>query len=459
MFLSRIPFSVKMKNKGGEMRISRILASVSIVFLLLLLGEGVFPNPRPLENKKIVFEEVGQFNDGGMAVTVLVVNDRAYVCEFDKGLEILDISNPAHIVKLGQIEVTEQARGIEIIGNIAYVSCNTNGLKLFDISDPSKPVYLGQYGDRDGDPHQFLAAGDIGYLTEWHGGFDIIDISDPLKPVRLSQYKDDGLAFSVDIVGSYAFVTEYRAGLKILDISDSKNPVLIGDFNNGGETNALRVVDGRAYVCDKLQGLEILDVSDPAHPHLLGTFNGGGSTVGVRLVDDWAFVINWELGLEAIDVSDPARPVRIGSFYDGGRPNGFQVVGDLIYMADGSDGLEIVRYTQQKDFSVLTGPYLGQKPPGITPKIFEPEIVSTGLDELNSVFSPDNLEYYFCARNFSGAVSIFQMTREGENWSHPKLLPFASRYGDIDVTMSPDGNKILFSSRRPIPGSEEPRGD
>ncbi len=115
--------------------------------------------------------------------------------------------------------------------------------------------------------------------------------------------------------------------------------------------------------------------------------------------------------------------------------------------------------TQQNNAPVLKGPYFGQESPGMTPKVFEPQIVSTGLDELNSVFSPDGREFYFCVRNFSGAVSIFQMTMEGENWSQPKLLPFASRYGDIDVTMSPDGNKILFSSRRPIPGSDKPNED
>lgn len=31
---------------------------------------------------------------------------------------------------------------------------------------------------------------------------------------------------------------------------------------------------------------------------------------------------------------------------------------------------------QQSDFPKLTGPYLGQKPPGTTPEIFAPGIVS-----------------------------------------------------------------------------------
>ncbi len=114
---------------------------------------------------------------------------------------------------------------------------------------------------------------------------------------------------------------------------------------------------------------------------------------------------------------------------------------------------------QQSDPLVLKGPYIGQQAPGTIPEVFEPNYVSTGLDELNSIFSPDGREFYFCVRNYTGAVSIFQMKMEGEIWSKPALLPFASRFGDIDVTMSPDGNTLLFSSRRPLPGSEQPKED
>jgi hypothetical protein len=107
----------------------------------------------------------------------------------------------------------------------------------------------------------------------------------------------------------------------------------------------------------------------------------------------------------------------------------------------------------------ISGPYLGQAPPGNAPELFAPHIVSTELDELNAVFSPDLREFYFCVRQFPNLVSIFQMKEEGGSWSYPRMLPFASRYGDIDVTLSPDGNKILFSSRRPLKEGDPPRED
>ena len=33
-------------------------------------------------------------------------------------------------------------------------------------------------------------------------------------------------------------------------------------------------------------------------------------------------------------------------------------------------------FSQQNDFLKLTGPYLGQNPPGMTPEIFAPGIIS-----------------------------------------------------------------------------------
>jgi len=43
----------------------------------------------------------------------------------------------------------------------------------------------------------------------------------------------------------------------------------------------------------------------------------------------------------------------------------------------------------------VSGPYLGQKPPGKTAEIFAPGIISTGHDERIACFSSDGRELYF----------------------------------------------------------------
>ncbi len=49
--------------------------------------------------------------------------------------------------------------------------------------------------------------------------------------------------------------------------------------------------------------------------------------------------------------------------------------------------------TNKDDFPLLKGPYLVQKPPGMTPKIFAPEIISTGYRGLHKSFSEMPLTY------------------------------------------------------------------
>ena len=43
----------------------------------------------------------------------------------------------------------------------------------------------------------------------------------------------------------------------------------------------------------------------------------------------------------------------------------------------------------------VTGPYVGQEPPGMTAEIFAPGIISTDKSEINSVFALGGNEFYF----------------------------------------------------------------
>jgi hypothetical protein len=51
------------------------------------------------------------------------------------------------------------------------------------------------------------------------------------------------------------------------------------------------------------------------------------------------------------------------------------------------------------EFPKLSGPYLGQKPPGMAPEVFAPGIVSTAAHEFSCSFTPDGKEFYFTRRD------------------------------------------------------------
>lgn len=85
-------------------------------------------------------------------------------------------------------------------------------------------------------------------------------------------------------------------------------------------------------------------------------------------------------------------------------------------------------------------------------ELFEPGLVSTPLDELNAVFSPDGRELYWSINSMQGApgvgVIVFSR-RQGNRWSRPELASFSGQYSDYDPFFSADGQKLYFISVRP----------
>jgi Tol biopolymer transport system component len=92
------------------------------------------------------------------------------------------------------------------------------------------------------------------------------------------------------------------------------------------------------------------------------------------------------------------------------------------------------------EFPELTGPYVGQKPPGNTPVVFAPGIVSTEAAEHGApVFAPDGNEIYWYS--FPGPVTKM-MRRETDRWTAPETVDLGG-----NPTMSPDGAIIYFVRR------------
>lgn len=109
------------------------------------------------------------------------------------------------------------------------------------------------------------------------------------------------------------------------------------------------------------------------------------------------------------------------------------------------------------DFSDLKGPYLGQKPPGMIPKIFAPGYISTEKRELNSVFTPDGKEFYFSISTPGRGYKIFFTKQLEDGWSQPRPVPFSSQKSDVDMCITPDGRRMYFGSNRPI--NDKPQED
>ena len=118
----------------------------------------------------------------------------------------------------------------------------------------------------------------------------------------------------------------------------------------------------------------------------------------------------------------------------------------------------------EKEFPKLRGSYLGQKPPGMTPKIFAPGIISTENKEHSTLaFSPDGTEIYWSIWPVPRSSNIPQVIKfmkiENGIWSKPQVASFSGEYMDGGPCFYPDGERLFFYSNRPLIKNGKSRGD
>jgi len=95
--------------------------------------------------------------------------------------------------------------------------------------------------------------------------------------------------------------------------------------------------------------------------------------------------------------------------------------------------------SQDAAFPKLTGPYLGQTPPGAIARPFAPGIVKSSHGSV--AISPDGTEIYWSA----GAIFVTRL--ENGLWTKPAPLPFTE--GGDGPKLSPDNRWLYFNSDRP----------
>jgi len=112
-------------------------------------------------------------------------------------------------------------------------------------------------------------------------------------------------------------------------------------------------------------------------------------------------------------------------------------------------------YTQEKSdtFPVLKGSYLGQKPPGESPEIFAPGIISAdkNFEHSAAVFSPDGQEVFWCTnvnwytdKRVVGNLRLYTMKMVKGQWTSPQPTPFVKNIRVERPVFSPDGTRLYI---------------
>jgi Tol biopolymer transport system component len=104
--------------------------------------------------------------------------------------------------------------------------------------------------------------------------------------------------------------------------------------------------------------------------------------------------------------------------------------------------------------------YLNQEPPGSTPKLFAPGIVSLeDRYEFGSVFSKDGKEFYYGVEGKNRPHIEYMKWEEGgwgkDGWGKADELLISDKYGYNDPFLSPDDQRLYFISDQAMDGKGE----
>ena len=215
-------------------------------------------NPRPTAS---ITDGVGNFEelDGANSITTVVIGDNTYALvasEVDDGVQIIDITVPSQPVAIsnitdgvGDFEELRGAYGITtaVINNNTYAlvaSQFDDGVQIIDITNPAIPVATASITDNTDlelDGARGITTVTIGVKTfalvasQFDDGVQIIDITNPANPLPVSSITDIDTSTALDGANeittitidakTYALVTSINeSGVQIIDIGISLQP-------------------------------------------------------------------------------------------------------------------------------------------------------------------------------------------------------------------------------------------
>lgn len=233
--------------------------------------------------------------EAGNLRDIYVSGNYAYLLTGGEGfLYILDISNPKSPSLAGIYDPIEPLGMYEIYinGNYAYIGMDNRGLLIIDISNPSSPARKGEYYI----PKAFISGiyvkGHHAFLACGQEGLKIIDVSNPASPKPVAQYNSSPV-FDVVVNGNYAYVKRYDDyRLSVLDVSLVSSPVLVSTTAFPFNSRGMFVSGDYVYMACGESGLRMIDVSIPTSPALVGGYHTPGCINDVWAAGNFIYAVD-----------------------------------------------------------------------------------------------------------------------------------------------------------------------
>ncbi|MEY4885399.1 MAG: hypothetical protein RL151_708 [Bacteroidota bacterium] len=317
---------------------------------------------------------------------IFLLNNFVFLNEVDKGIHIIDISDPAKPVNISFLRIPG-CMDMAVRGNYLYADCYTD-LVTIDITDPRK-AQVKQF-IQGVFPHRRYSNGFVSdtslVITEW----EKVDTALVLTNSDIPQMSRDVFWIGSDmrafssmasamksttngIGGSMArfglkddrLYTISWSDMKVFNTSVPSLPFYVKTVNfSQGDIETIFPYKDRLFIGSQT-GMFIYDITDLDNPKKLGQFTHARACDPVVADDTHAYVTlrsnNRCAGflnqLDVLDINNLSSP-KLLKTYTFTEPAGLGKDGNLLFICDGKDGLKILdasKPTDIKPVKTITG--------------------------------------------------------------------------------------------------------
>ena len=257
---------------------------------------------------------------GGYHQYVNVRSGYAYICNYDAGMQIVNVTNPASPVNVMEVPSGYRTARIIFDGNYGYAAIGDAGVAIYNTVNPASPTFVTQIQTTGRAASLYYGAITIGGTPTGHifvanrnpaPGVSAINVSTPSAPATTSFLaaipSATGSAFTPFYSDGKVYVAYGTAGLRIIDVTNPSNVTLLGTANLGGESRGVVVSGNYAYVAAMDSGVHVVDVTNPTSPVKLSTINTSRAR-GIAINGNYVYVATRDSGLVVMDINIPANP-------------------------------------------------------------------------------------------------------------------------------------------------------
>ncbi|MEX2513759.1 MAG: hypothetical protein WD398_12715 [Cyclobacteriaceae bacterium] len=295
---------------------------------------------------------------------IYIYGDFLFIGEPNKGIHVLDNSNPAEPKNINFINIAGTA-DMAINSNILYAD-NYVDLLAFDISDPTDIQMVKR--EEDVFPNLYSNA-EMGTILTFKD--TIITSTNPNmrsttwgRPTfrsdfmtmesNFAAYSSDGGSQSYGQGGSMArftlldghLYTVDEQDLRVFSVEDASDPEYLKNIPLGWGIETIFPFKDKLFI-GSMTIMHIYDASNPSDPKLMSVYEHLTSCDPVVVNDDYAFVtlrsgVTCRMGsneLHVLDIENLYSPKLIKS-YPMENPHGLGLSGNYLYLAEGQYGLK-----------------------------------------------------------------------------------------------------------------------